>query len=274
MVNPKIPLEIFLPPEQFPHLHLLATADPHGLNNGVFFIKIHPWSVGLLSAVIAYPTFRPEVHLEFRDQSALEEILKEKPFKKNFAILPQRWINAYQAERDGSRTLPFQVVPGDLLVHLPGVPQRDEWMRHYLGIAERHWPKWEVDLDSTNYSKEITDYWIEQQATLAKERTQAQRLAGEARKFLVEFKKDFEECRKRLDSGESEKVERHVREMNDALEDGRDDLEIVAQALQNLKKVGPKPFDWFRNRPKNVDSPRYPSVNKSMSQRKHCMTKR
>lgn len=246
MTNPKIPLEIFLPPEQFPHLHLLVTTDPHGLNNGVFFIKVHPWSVELLSAVIAYPTFRPEVPLEFRDQSALEETLKEKPFRKNFAILPQRWINAYQAERDGSRTLPFQVVPGDLLVHFPGVPQRDEWMRHYLGIAERHWPKWEVDLESSHYPEEIRDYWVEQQATLAKERTQAQRLAGEAREFLVKFKENLGECRKRLGGGEIEKAERNMREMDNALEDGRDDLEIVAQALENLKKVGPTPCYLFR----------------------------
>lgn len=214
------------------------TADPHGLNNGLFFIKVHPWSVELLSAVIAYPTFRPETGLKFRDQTALEEVLKENPFRKKFAILPQRWINAYQDERDGTRKHPFQIVPGDLLVHFPGIPERDGRMRYYLDIAERHWPKWEIDLDSTHYPEEIKNYWIEQQGVLARERKQAQRLASEAREFTSRFKADFEAFRDQLDSGEVEIAEQNVREMEDALEDGRDDLEIVTKALDNLKKVG------------------------------------
>ena len=237
VTNPKIPLEIFLPPEELPHVHLLTTADPHGVNNGIFFIKVNPWSVELLSAVIAFPKFRPEVDLEYRDQSAFEALLKEKPFKKNHAVLPQRWINAYQAEPDGSRKHPFQVTPGDLLVHFPGVPQRDEAMRYYLDIAERHWAKWELDLDSTTYPEEIKNFWIEQQGSLAKERKQAQTLVNEARDFFDKFKADFEQCRDRLDTGVVEKAEQNVRVMNDALEDRRDDLDFVTDALHNLKKV-------------------------------------
>lgn len=237
ITNPKIPLEIFLPPEEFPHLHLLVTADPHGLNNGIFFIKVHSWSVQLLSAVIAYPTFRPGADLKYRDQTALEEILKERAFKENFAILPQRWINAYQAERDWSRKHRFQVLPGDLLVHFPGVPQRDERMRFYLDMAERHWPKWEMDLDSTTYPTEIKEYWIEQQGILAKGRTLAQQTASEVREFYRKCQNELTEYRDRLDSAELEAIEKDMKAMGDALEDDRDNRDIVKEATDRLQRV-------------------------------------
>ena len=48
VINPKILLEIFPPPKSFPCLHLLVTADSHGLNDGIFFIKVHFWSIELL----------------------------------------------------------------------------------------------------------------------------------------------------------------------------------------------------------------------------------
>ena len=237
LLIPTVSTEIFLPPEEFPHLHLLVTADPHGINNGIFFIKVHSWSVQLLCATIAYTTFRPDADLIYRDQSALEEILKEKGYRRNFAILPQRWINAYQAERDGSRTLPFQILPGDFLVHFPGVPGRDERMRHYLDIAERHWPKWEINLESTTYPKEISEYWIEKQGALAKERTLAQEAAKEAREYLNKCQDALKEYQARLGNDEYEAIEKSIKVLRDALEDDRDDIEIVRNAQERLKKV-------------------------------------
>ena len=237
VTNPKIPLEIFLPPEEFPDLHLLVTADPHGINNGIFFLKVHPWTVELLSAIIAYPTFRPDENLEYRDQSALEQVLKEKLFKNNFAILPQRWINAYQAERDGSRTLPFQITAGDLLVHFPGVPERDERMRYYLDIAERHWPKWEKSLDNTTYPEEIRTYWIEQQGIQAKQRKEAQRVAKTAREYLGKAQEEVKKHQGVIDSGQLEVIDHSMTGMKDALEDDRDNLDIVKEVLDRLKKV-------------------------------------
>ena len=235
---PTMSTEIFLPPEEFPHLHLLVTADPHGINNGIFFIKVHSWSVQLLCAVIAYMTFRPDAELIYRDQSALEEILKENAFRRNFAILPQRWINAYQDERDGSRTLPFQILPGDFLVHFPGVPGRDASMRFYLDIADRHWPKWEIDLEATTYPQEINEYWIEEQGKLAKERTLAQEAAREAREYLKKCQDELTEYQARLGNDEREAIEKSIRVMGDALEDDRDDIEVVKDAQERLKEVG------------------------------------
>ena len=76
VMNPKIPLDVFIPPTQeFSYVNMLVTNDRHGLNNGCFLIKINPWSVKLLSAVIAFHTFKPEVELKYSEQSALEEMI-------------------------------------------------------------------------------------------------------------------------------------------------------------------------------------------------------
>ena len=41
ITNPNIPLEVFLPPEEFPHLHLLATADPRKYYWSFFSLPMH-----------------------------------------------------------------------------------------------------------------------------------------------------------------------------------------------------------------------------------------
>jgi hypothetical protein len=273
ITNPNIPLEILLPPEQFPHLHLLVTADPHGLNNGIFFLKVHPWSVGLLSAVIAYPTFRSDQKLEYRDQSALEALVKDKKFRGNTAILPQRWFNAYQAERDGSRKLPFQFMPGDLLVHFPGVPDRDARMKHYLDRAEHHSPAWEIPLESTGYLNETKGFWAEQQRALAEQRSKAERFAAEAREGLSTTQDQLKLHGGMLDSGELERVEQHVTQLKDALEDNRDDLDAVKSAYENLQRVSCHPCAPQILSKKSVTSQRDHSKRLSRSRRKTCIRK-
>jgi len=78
VMNPKIPLDIFIPPApEFSYVNMLATNDRHGLNNGCFLIRINPWAVKLLSAVIAFHTFKPKVKLQYSEQSALEEMIED-----------------------------------------------------------------------------------------------------------------------------------------------------------------------------------------------------
>lgn len=77
-MNPKIPLDVFIPPTpEFSYVNMLVTNDRHGLNNGCFLIRINPWAVKLLSAVIAFHTFKPEVELKYSEQSALEEMIED-----------------------------------------------------------------------------------------------------------------------------------------------------------------------------------------------------
>ncbi len=179
-MNPNIPIELFLPPDEFAHIHLLVTNDLNGLNNGVFPIRVHPWSVRLLSAVVAFTTFRPDTHLVFRDQSALEEVLKEDAFKNNVVRLPQRWFNAYQSGSLKESIMAYQVRRGDLLVHFAGSPFREEAMGHWLEVAEQHLPEWELDLYHSSYPGEIKEFWAEKhaEAEAAREQFRNARIAA------------------------------------------------------------------------------------------------
>ncbi|KAK2744273.1 hypothetical protein FQN57_004358 [Myotisia sp. PD_48] len=167
LMNPNMPLETFLPPTDLTHVHLLISKDWNGLNYGAFFLRVHPWSVDLLSANIAYRTMRPGVDLFWHEQSALVNILKENSkMAESVVYCPLRWFNAYARSADGKSLNPhsptkFQVHPGDLLVHFPGTaPDKlDSTLGPYLAIAQSHQAEWELPLENTGYIEQTTLFW-------------------------------------------------------------------------------------------------------------------
>ncbi|BDD64102.1 hypothetical protein MAP00_008949 [Monascus purpureus] len=167
LMNPNMPLETFLPPSHLSNVHLLLTKDWNGVNNGVFPIRVHPWSVELLSAVLSYPTMNPDVDLFWHEQSAMSNILEEsKYFADSVVFCPLRWFNAYMRHPNGEDLNPdspadLQVHPGDLLVHFPGTPRDklEETLGPYLAIAQAHREKWEPRLESTGYMEETRKFW-------------------------------------------------------------------------------------------------------------------
>ncbi|KAI9777141.1 MAG: hypothetical protein M1816_004910 [Peltula sp. TS41687] len=169
IMNPQIPLEIFLPPaDNFDEIHLLVTNDSNGLNNGVFPIRVHPWSVELMSAIISFPILRPDTRIKFRDQSALEELIThEARFSKHTMHVPQRWFNAFQSGMMFNETIaPHEIRRGDLLVHFAGTTERETKMSNWMDLAEQHLPEWELDLKSTSYEGEIRTFWAAKQAEI------------------------------------------------------------------------------------------------------------
>jgi hypothetical protein len=170
VMNPNIPLENFLPPPQLSHIHLLLTKDWNGLNNGVFPIRVHPWSAELLTAAISYPIVHPDIPLYWPDQSAMNNLFQENEyFARAVVYCPLRWFNAYMRSPDGETLNPdsppqYQVHPGDLLVHFPGTPAEhlEQTLVPYLDIAEAHRAEWEVPLEETQYTREIEDFWKKQ----------------------------------------------------------------------------------------------------------------
>lgn len=166
-MNPNMPLETFLPPSRLSDIHLLLTEDWNGMNNGVFFLRVHPWSVKLLSAAISYPAMNPGVELFWPDQSALTNVFKaNKYFSQRVQYCPMRWFNAYMRSRDGRGPNPdsprrYQVSPGDLLVHFPGTKREDlnATLGPYIDIAEAHETGWEPPLEKTGYIQETEKFW-------------------------------------------------------------------------------------------------------------------
>ncbi|KAL9129277.1 MAG: hypothetical protein Q9217_002224 [Psora testacea] len=237
LMNPKIPLDIFLPPLEYPHIHLLCTRDPRYINNGVFFLRVHPWSISFISAVIAFPILRPEVKLEYKDQAAFGELLKEKEFKNNHIIVPQRWFNAYQRELDDDQQRSFQINRGDLLVHFPGVPHRHERMRTFIDRAERHLPEWELDVANTTLPREIEEFWIQEHQKLAKVRDEAVRVDEEAEALVKSMEGWMGRFGRELEGEKEESIRDAVEALKRTLYERGDDVDAVKEAVAKLHEA-------------------------------------
>ncbi|KEF51113.1 uncharacterized protein A1O9_12836 [Exophiala aquamarina CBS 119918] len=173
LMNPKIPLEIFLPPDdKWNHIHGVVTNDHRGLNNGVFFLRVHEWSVWLMTACLGTEIFDPAIELEFGDQSAMGMWVKKERFRANIMHVPQRWFNAYAGNRGETNGLfadPMEpqsqvklnsIKEGDLLVHHAGHKSlRGQRMSPWMDVAEQHLPQWELNLNETTYLQEIEEFW-------------------------------------------------------------------------------------------------------------------
>jgi hypothetical protein len=167
-MNPNMPLETFLPPPGTLDVHMLLTYDWNGMNNGAFLLRVHPWSVELLSAAIAYPITSREYQPDglTSDQSVLGYLLDENEnFSRSVEYCPLRWFNAYMSLPNGEIKADSpeyrQVHPGDLLVHFPGTSRENlsRTMEPYLEIAEAHRSEWELPLEHTGYAKETRAFW-------------------------------------------------------------------------------------------------------------------
>lgn len=110
VLNPYTPLELFLPSRskhELGSICLVIGSNWDGLNSGVFGLRVDPWSVSLLSAVLAYPIYelKRQRQDKFRDQSAFQWLLvdvessplaRNSPFfaRDRWAEVPMRWFNA------------------------------------------------------------------------------------------------------------------------------------------------------------------------------------
>ena len=237
-MNPKIPLDIFLPPIEYPHIHLLCTQDPRYINNGVFLLRVHPWSITFISAIIAYPILRPEVALEYEDQTAFGELLSDTRFKNNHILVPQRWFNAYQRELTDDQQRSFQINRGDLLVHFPGVPHRDVQMRKFIDRAERHLPEWELDVQNTTYPREIDEFWKGQHEKLAQSRDEAVKVDEEAEALVATTEAWMAHFEKETAvKWDRERINGAIGALKRVLYEREDDVDAVRSAMVKLQEV-------------------------------------
>lgn len=216
LLNPHVPIEVFLPPSpEFDDVYMLYTRDWNGLNNGVFPVRVNQWAVDLFTSIVSFRYFRPDEKLSFRDQSAMEALLKEDRFASHITEVPQRWFNAYQGEVNETLN-PFQVRRGDFLVHFAGVGPRVERMAYWLDRVEQHLPDWELEVQHTSYPAETRTFWAEQRV----ERNAAEKsktiAIDEANKVLDEVNTQLNEYQSRLTDEQINKVkdaEEKVREI-------------------------------------------------------------
>ncbi|RDW70879.1 uncharacterized protein DSM5745_08390 [Aspergillus mulundensis] len=170
IINPLIPLELFLPPDSsspssrgssgpgpgpLDTIHLVATKDHKGLNTGIFFIRVHEWSVRFLIESLAYPTYNPSTDLGVQvDQSAMERVLNGSAYRGNVTYLPRPWINAYEWKHA------FEGRKGDMLVHFPGLDgERWAHMRRWLDVVEVGGGGWSVPVEQTGFGDGARVFW-------------------------------------------------------------------------------------------------------------------
>lgn len=185
IMNPNIPLDIFIPPKpEFDYVNMLVTNDRHGLNNGVFLIRVNDWAVKLFSCIIAFHTFKPEVKLQYSEQSAMEEMIEDVSIhsiirsfnsgdlkKTNVLVqgywrravvhIPQYWLNGYPVYKEVVTPKPHEFRPGGLQIHFAGNRdgKRPERMNAMMDIAEQGIAPWEVPLEETWYQEHVKSFW-------------------------------------------------------------------------------------------------------------------
>ena len=158
VLNPQIKLEIFLPPEpEFSNVHLLATHDNQGeLDSGVFFLRVHEWSVKLLLDVMSMPSDTPALQQAKRkDRFALSKMIKSDGFRDSVYYQPRHWYNAYAVSANSS-----EYRHGDVQLHFHGMGG-DKWsgMANTLDLLSSTPSDFSVPLGKTTYPAETDAYW-------------------------------------------------------------------------------------------------------------------
>lgn len=163
IINPLIPLETFLPPADMSGVQALVTEDWNGLNNGVFYLRVSAWNVEMLSAVIAYRTFKPDESLPFTEQSAMAAILRDAKFHRNVTVVPSEWFNAYPSEWS-TNGISYQVKQGDMVLHFAGVGKKPSALREWLLTIAKERNMWERPLADTTLVSQVRTFWEDYKA--------------------------------------------------------------------------------------------------------------
>lgn len=166
LMNHNVPLELFLPPSGWEHIHWLVANDLSGLNAGIYFIRVHEWAVHFMAASLSYPVYNPERWLIHDEQTAQDLLLREERWSNHTMHMPQRWFNAYHNfGRDSDIPPEWDWIngyaePGDLLVHLPGTGQfRSNLMDDLLETKREKPDEYCPPLEQTSYEADVKAFW-------------------------------------------------------------------------------------------------------------------
>lgn len=187
LVNPGIPLEIFLPPADLEDIHFIGGRDHNGLNTGTFFLRVSQWSVHMLTKTLALPLNHPEIDLgNSMDQVAMSRIMGEDDGREEaaakhpknskgepeseeersdrlarasapYVFQPREWHNAYEFDHGFEGGAASN---GYLLVHFPGMEER-RWkhMDQWLDDLDRNQAAFDVPANESVYAMKIPEYW-------------------------------------------------------------------------------------------------------------------
>lgn len=159
IMNPEISWSVFLPPEDYSDIHILASQDDNGFNAGMLILRVHQWTVQALSEAVALHQLKPDVPIPFYDQSAIEYICSRPGYQEHFLYQPRKWWNRYFFDANGNEQ-------GELIIHFAGIgsqgggsSEKSNVMTKYLEMVEKSQHEWSRSLSQTTYKQEIDAFW-------------------------------------------------------------------------------------------------------------------
>ncbi|ORX42627.1 hypothetical protein BCR36DRAFT_400247 [Piromyces finnis] len=144
ITNPGIKLETFLPTDE--NVHFLASSDNDGLNDGVFFIRVHPWSYDILLNAFSYSHYNKGKFLKFAEQTCLNNILSDESHKDHYVIVPNEWFNVNFDDRK----------KGDFIVHFKDIEFKNE---KAMNLRKEINNEWYEASNNKDLRKEVLDYY-------------------------------------------------------------------------------------------------------------------
>ena len=219
MLNPGVPWTLFLPPPEFDDIHFLGSRDQNGFNAGMFMIRVHEWSVTMLSEVVALRTLHPDINLDFYDQSAIAWVNHRTGYQEHCLFQPHNWWNAFGLQGDP--------VPTDFFtLHFAGVDccggdAKGTIMSRWLDRLDNNPDEWHKPLGNMTLPGEVSKYW----STLS-----------EARNVIKEGAAwDYEMHHKRRD------IQLASLQLQQLIMDEGDDLAKIAQGIESIQNIMKSP---------------------------------
>jgi len=149
LANPNIKLETFLPSEKMDLVHFIVSDDLNGLNCGVFFIRVHPWSLNLLMRAYSYFYYHQDRYLLFADQSSINNVLTgSSDTEEHYIIVPQYWFNRYIGDKE----------KGEFLVHLAGESEKSLKAKEFR-LQIKNDTEWYTSMNSSDLRKKVLEYY-------------------------------------------------------------------------------------------------------------------
>ena len=157
LLNHGVPWSVFLPPPEFRHIHFLVTKDQNGFNAGMFIIRVHQWSVKMLSNVLTLRDWEPSMELPFDDQSAFTWAVGRPGFEEHTIYQPHNWWNSFGLQGKPSDTDRF-------VLHFAGVgccggEDKPTTMLRWLDLLSTEPDHFYTPLSNLSLQAEVDEYW-------------------------------------------------------------------------------------------------------------------
>jgi len=147
LCNPNIRLEAFLPDENMSHIHLILADINHVLNPGVFFIRVHPWSLNFIMRAMSYSYYNKDKKIENED--FIKDVLINSEKSDHCVVVPQKWFNDYSnrnktgdfllhtSKDNEAKEIRNQIRNNDNWYKKKSKEMRDEVLQYYQSLKDK-----------------------------------------------------------------------------------------------------------------------------------------